>query len=121
MISKVKLMISHLNKIGKYLIISVLLLNLVPAAFASASLTAALNSLCAMAKTFLGVAALVLIVLAGAVYAIGQIMGAETRARASVWATAMLTGAIIGAIIYVIAPIIVQLIIGSGVMTTTAC
>ena len=117
-------MISHLNKIntiGKYLILVVLMLNLVPVVFASGNLSSALISLCQIAKTFLGVAALVLIVLAGAVYAIGQIMGAETRARASVWATAMLTGAIIGAIIYIIAPIIVQVIIGTDTMTATSC
>ncbi|MBI5228254.1 hypothetical protein HY988_06705 [Candidatus Micrarchaeota archaeon] len=49
---------------------------------------------------------MLLIVLAGAIYAIGQILGAETRARATVWATAMLTGAVIGIIIYILAPVI---------------
>lgn len=108
-------MISHLNRIntiGKYLIIIVLMLNLVPVAFANTELTNALTSLCTMAKTFLGIGALLMIILAGATYAIGQIMGAETRARASVWATAMLTGAVIGALIYMIAPIIVSTLIG---------
>jgi len=37
-------------------------------------------------------------------------MGAETRARATVWATAMLTGAIIGAILYVIVPWLIHTI-----------
>ncbi|MFH1447725.1 MAG: hypothetical protein ABIG39_02580, partial [Candidatus Micrarchaeota archaeon] len=38
-------------------------------------------------------------ILAGGIYAIGQVLGAETRARASVWATAMLVGGVIGLII----------------------
>ncbi|MCX6778480.1 MAG: hypothetical protein NT157_06395, partial [Candidatus Micrarchaeota archaeon] len=33
------------------------------------------------------------------IYAIGQVLGSETRARATVWATAMLVGGIIGLII----------------------
>jgi hypothetical protein len=71
-----------------------------------------------MAQQFLGIAVMVLIVFAGAIYAIGQILGAETRARAAVWATAMLTGAIIGIIIYVITPPLVSLLTaGTGVST----
>jgi hypothetical protein len=109
------------NKTSKFLVTLLLLASM---SFASSNLISALTYLCTIAKTFLGVAALALIVLSGAVYAIGQIMGAETRSRAAVWATAMLTGAIIGAIIYVVAPTIVQLILGGptgGVMTSTAC
>lgn len=41
-------------------------------------------------------------------------VGAETRARAAVWATAMLTGAVIGIIIYLISPAIIRAFIGSG-------
>ncbi|VVC03753.1 Uncharacterised protein [Candidatus Bilamarchaeum dharawalense] len=109
--------LSYLNKVnsvGKYLVLVVLVLNLLPAVFASGSIGAALASMCSMAKLFLAVGALLMIILAGAVYAIGQIMGAETRARASVWATAMLTGAIIGALIYLVAPVIVQALIGNA-------
>jgi hypothetical protein len=64
----------------------------------------ALRELCDASQMFLGAAIMVLIVLAGATYAIGQVLGAETRARATVWATAMLTGAIIGAVVYLVAP-----------------
>jgi len=39
-------------------------------------------------------------------------MGAETRARANVWATSALTGALIGILISVIAPSILQIIAG---------
>jgi hypothetical protein len=100
------------NKVGKYLILALFAINLVSMSFASSaassSLGQALKDLCNMSQMFLGAAIMVLIVLAGATYAIGQVLGAETRARATVWATAMLTGALIGAIIYLITPIIIR-------------
>ncbi len=56
-------------------------------------------------------AIMIMILLAGATYAFGQVLGAETRARASVWATAMMTGALIGALIYLITPVIIDALI----------
>lgn len=44
----------------------------------------------------------VFIVLAAVVYAAGQVLGAETRARATGWATALLSGAIVAAVVYVV-------------------
>ncbi len=44
----------------------------------------------------------VMIVLAAAVYVIGQFAGAQTRAKASVWANGLLAGAIVASILYVI-------------------
>jgi hypothetical protein len=41
-------------------------------------------------------------------------MGAETRARANVWATAALTGALIAVLIYAIAPAVLNTIYGGG-------
>ncbi len=41
-----------------------------------------------------------LLVLSAAIYAIGQTLGADSRARATVWATGMLGGAIFTAVIY---------------------
>jgi len=106
------------NAIGKYALLVVLALNLVSIVAATAAgasgLTSALKELCTMSQQFLGITAMVLIVLAGTVYAIGQILGAETRARAAVWATAMLTGAVIGAIIYIVAPIIIKALLGTS-------
>lgn len=99
---------NKINSIGKYLVLTVLVLNLFSVSYASAGLTSALKTLCVMSQQFLGIAVMVLIVLAGTVYAIGQVLGAETRARAAVWATAMLTGAVIGIIIYIITPVIVN-------------
>jgi hypothetical protein len=53
---------------------------------------------------------MLMIIFAGVVYAAGQMMGAETRARASVWATAALTGALFGALIYAIVPVVLTTI-----------
>jgi hypothetical protein len=110
------------NAIGKYFIVAVLMLNFLSVVMAEATTSTAegnirdaLYQLCSLSQTFLGVAAMVLIVLAGTIYAIGQVLGAETRARASVWATAMLTGAVIGILIYLITPILLTaLLSGTG-------
>jgi hypothetical protein len=105
-----------LNSIGKFLILTVLVLNLVPLVAAdpnAGNLASALNILCNNARTFLGATAMILVVLAGATYAVGQVLGAETRARAAVWATAMLTGAVIGIVIYIIMPPIIGALMGS--------
>jgi hypothetical protein len=101
---------NNVNKVGKYLIVAVLLLNLVSmvSAQGTSGIKSAMHDLCVLAQTFLGLAVIVLLVLAAAVYAIGQVMGAETRARAAVWATSMLTGAIIGLLIYIVAPMVLS-------------
>jgi len=62
------------------------------------------SELCTALTTLLPVIAMLMIVMAGVIYAAGQMMGAETRARANVWATAALTGALIAVLIYAIAP-----------------
>jgi hypothetical protein len=110
---------NKLNAIGKYLIMVVLVLNFASIAFASATnLASALNILCTNARTFLGATAMILVVLAGATYAIGQLLGAETRARAAVWATAMMTGAVIGIVIYIIMPPIIGALMGGSYVNT---
>ncbi len=119
--------ISFLNRInatGRYLLMIVLVLNLFSVVIADESTTdgatnlcEGLKTMCQISQTFLAAAIMIMIVLAGATYAIGQILGAETRARASVWATAMLTGAIIGALIYVIAPMVIKGILGNQIGT----
>ena len=89
----------------------------------SSGLIAAISSLCTLVKTLLPTVALLMIIAAGVLYAAGQFMGAETRARASVWATAMLTGAVIAVLIAVIAPWILSLVWGGGsaALSTGAC
>jgi len=105
---------NKVNAVGKYFIITVFALNLMTLASAGAEedIETTLTELCEMSQTFLGLAAMLLIVLAGTTYAIGQVLGAETRARASVWATAMMTGAIIGILIYVLTPMLVARLLG---------
>jgi hypothetical protein len=81
------------------------------------NLTSAMRDLCSSAQSLLALGAMLLIVAAAAVYALGQIVGAETRARASVWATAMLTGAVIGVIIYLIVPGLIATMMGGDLAT----
>lgn len=69
-----------------------------------ANLTEALTCLCTALYEYVSIVAFMMIVLSSIVYALGQLFGAETRARANVWATSMLTGAIIGVILIVIVP-----------------
>lgn len=105
--------------IGKYALLLVLAVSLVSATDAAANISNALVSLCSISKAVLGVGVMLMIILAGAIYAVGQVLGAETRARATVWATAMLTGAVIGVIIYIVTPVIVGAIISGGGVTVS--
>jgi len=79
--------------------------------------------LCGGLKSMLPVAAMLMIILAGVIYAAGQMMGAETRARANVWATACLTGALIAILIAVVAPSVLNMIYGGSSSTaiSSAC
>jgi hypothetical protein len=110
-------MVSAKNRFGKYLAILVMLISFagaVSAASGTGTIIAAMSGLCLTARTLLSVGSMLLIVVAAAVYAVGQIVGAETRARASVWATAMITGAIIGIIIYLVVPQLIQTMMGTA-------
>jgi len=78
------------------------------------AVTDAATTLCQGLKQLLPVAAMLMIVLAGVIYAAGQMMGAETRARANVWATAALTGALIAVLIFAIAPAVLGTIYSGG-------
>ena len=77
----------------------ILLLNGIAMAAESSGIVDALNNVCAQFKQIVPVVAMLMFLVAGAIYAAGQIMGAETRARANVWSTAMLVGGIIGLIL----------------------
>ncbi|MDD5337250.1 MAG: hypothetical protein PHS02_02095 [Candidatus ainarchaeum sp.] len=82
------------------------------------SVTIAVGTLCQGIKGILPIVSFLMIVAAGVIYAAGQLLGAETRARASVWATAMLIGAMIGLLIVVIAPSVLSALyadVNSGV------
>lgn len=65
-------------------------------------ITAVIRQLAGLAQmSLVGLLALFLL-LAACAYVIGQLSGAETRARATTWATALLSGAIVSAVIYVV-------------------
>jgi len=89
------------------------LLNVVVAA-TPGNITVALGEFCATLKGALAVGMMLLVVLAAIIYAVGQVMGAETRARASVWATAMFVGALVGALIYIIMPYVLGFLISGA-------
>jgi len=98
-----------MRKFGIFVVLAVM----VSGAFAVSGLTAvscAISSLCVGLRDMLPVAAMLMIILAGVIYAAGQMMGAETRARANVWATACLTGALIAILIAVVAPSVLGMI-----------
>ena len=82
-------------------------------------LQTAISDLCTALQSLLPVVAMLMVIVAGVIYASGQIMGAETRARANVWATAALTGALMALLIWAIAPPVLQAIVPTG--GTIAC
>jgi len=104
-------------KFGKAVFIAFVFSLLVGISFSSpptSQLKSALSELCTGLNQLVPVAAMLMVLLASVIYATGQMMGAETRARANVWATSALTGALIGILISVIAPAVLQTIAGSS-------
>ena len=95
-----------MKKIGIFAVLA-----LAASVFAATSLltsvTSAMSALCAGLTQMLPVAAMLMVILAGVIYASGQMMGAETRARTNVWATAALTGALMAILIAVVAPAVI--------------
>ena len=63
-------------------------------------------------RSVVPVIALGLFVLAGVVYAIGQVFDIQTRQKAQGWAMAMIVGGIIGVLIVVLAPWLVEFLLG---------
>ena len=104
---------------SKNLLMFALLLSLMGLSLAASTgdISNALTQLCGFFNTILPMGIMVVIVLAGIVFAVGQTMGAETRARANVWATNLIIGAIIGAVVYVLAPWFIGVIMN----TTAVC
>ena len=79
------------------------------------SITSAVSQLCGSLTGLLPVVSMLMILVGAVVYAAGQIMGAETRARANVWATAALTGALVGILISSVTPPLLGTIYGKEV------
>jgi hypothetical protein len=109
----------------KILVLALVLALAASLSFAVSGISAvqsAVVDLCKGLACLLPVAAMLMIILAGVIYAAGQMMGAETRARANVWATAALTGALIAILIAVVAPTVLATIYGNtNQILTTQC
>ena len=69
-------------------------------------------------KSILPIAVVVVVILAGIVFALGQVLGAETRARANVWATNLMIGALIAGAVTVLAPAVIDYLIPNAL---TSC
>lgn len=85
--------------------------------FAETTLSSSLSNIQNQITTLVPIISLVMIVLAGLVYAAGQVMGAEMRSRASVWATSLLVGAIIGLVLAASAGGIVGMFSGAALIS----
>lgn len=84
------------------------------------TVTGAISQFCGGMQGILPAASMLMVLIGAVVYASGQIMGAETRARANVWATAALTGALVGLLISSVAPTVLETIYGQGQVSCTA-
>ncbi len=91
------------------------------AANATASIINALSTFCFIFNNVLPMVMLVALLLAGLIFAAGQTMGAETRARANVWATNLLTGAVIAGVVYLVAPAVIGALIPGKSLDLQSC
>ena len=87
----------------------------------STTLEDALRDLCNALYDYVGTVAFIMILLSSIVFALGQMFGAETRARANVWATSMLTGAITGIILIVLVPSFLAWLLGFSSFDPNTC
>ena len=104
-----------MRKIGIFVVMAVMVASVFADTTMLGGVKDAMSSLCTGLKEMLPVVAMLMIILAGVIYASGQMMGAETRARTNVWATAALTGALMAILIAVIAPAVLTAINGTAV------
>ncbi|MBN2478509.1 hypothetical protein JXB01_04435 [Candidatus Micrarchaeota archaeon] len=118
----------NVMKYGRYLVLLVMLVNFMAVLGATnggtqaeSNITNAMCEIYYLVKNVMAAVMLVLIILAAIVYAAGQVLGAETRARANVWATSMFVGAVIGALIYIVVPLFLNVLLGDDVNIDQAC
>ena len=84
-------------------------------------LKGALTCLCTTLYDYVSIIAFLMINIASVVFALGNFFGAETRARANVWATSMLTGAIIGIVLIIIVPTFISAVLGYKTFNAESC
>jgi uncharacterized membrane protein len=81
------------------------------------SMAQALQDIADQIQNLVPVVALLMLVMAGLIYGVGQVMGAEIRGRAAVWAQALLIGALIGLMIMALAPHLINIFSETPVFT----
>ncbi len=96
------------KKIGVVLLTLALLSPLAMAAITTQNIVGAMSSLVDFVTSLFASLTVVLVALAAIAYAAGNMLGAETGARAKVWAQNLLIGAIISAIIWLVAKPIIK-------------
>ncbi|MCX8162957.1 MAG: hypothetical protein N3D10_00175 [Candidatus Micrarchaeota archaeon] len=74
-----------------------------------------LSQICKKLHDLIPTLAILLVIFGAFVYAAGQIFSAETRAKATAWATSCIAGAIIGILIAQILPSFLGAIIGQDI------
>ncbi|MCM8831430.1 MAG: hypothetical protein NC918_04500 [Candidatus Omnitrophica bacterium] len=79
-----------------------------------ANLTSVVQSFCADIYELLPPISMLLVIAAALTFAAGQLASAETRARATSWATAMVVGALFGFIIVTIIPSLIMYLYQGG-------
>ena len=84
-------------------------------------LETALTDFCKFMYDMVGTVAMIMVLLSSIVFALGQLFGAETRARANVWATSMVTGAIIGILLTVLLPWLLAKMLGQSGFDAANC
>ena len=111
----------NIQKIGGYLLSVILIINLVvvmsnaTTSNVDTTIRASICEIVKLVKNIMGAVMLILIVMAAIIYAAGQVLGAETRARANVWATSMFVGAIVGGLIYILLPVFLNEMLGQDI------
>lgn len=92
--------------VGVSAVIIILLYTFLPHFFAgevgNIDLVKLISDIRQLAEQALVVIILLFLVLSALTYAMGQAFGAETRARATVWATGLLSGAMVAALLYIL-------------------
>ncbi|MEM3362363.1 MAG: hypothetical protein QXV83_00610 [Candidatus Anstonellaceae archaeon] len=78
-------------------------------------LTNELNKLCKQLHDLIPTLAILLVIFGAVVYAAGQLFSAETRARATAWASSCVAAAIIGILIAQILPSFLGALIGQEI------
>ena len=79
------------------------------------SLANSVSAFCAGISGILPIAAVLAVFASAVIYIIGQFTGAETRARAVVWATTLFIGALIAILVQVVTPTILSGIYGTQI------